>query len=229
MLRRWKVGRLSLIWIDHVLLSARNLEAARDRLFVEHGLAAYDGGAHVEYGTANWIVPVGQQYLELLGVADEEVARGHPIGQWALAAVAKEDHPLHWNVGTDDIEGDATRLGLDIEHGTRVLPDGTVARFAHIDTAVGLTDPVLPFYVGWDYPAEHPGLRAVAHRVPATSIVWVELAVASAERRRQLDDWLGGAELPLRIVEREPEGITGVGIAVAGGSDIVIGRAATSA
>jgi Glyoxalase-like domain len=212
-----------LLWIDHVLFSARDLDVSARRLLDEHGLASYDGGVHPDLGTANRIVPLGEAYLELLAVADHAVARGNAIGRWTIAATAGPDRPLHWNVGAADLEAVSRRRGLAVEPGRRTLPDGEQLAFRHLDTEQGIADPLLPLFIAWDVPPErHPGTAAVAHRVAATGIAWIELAVANAERRAALAASLDGAALPLRLVQGQPEGVRAVAIAVAGGPEIAL-------
>ena len=45
--------------IDHVILSVRDLEAEAARLNARYGLVSVEGGRHPAWGTANWIVPLG--------------------------------------------------------------------------------------------------------------------------------------------------------------------------
>jgi len=60
--------------IDHVVMAVRDLDDAGDRLLRDHGLASVPGGRHARWGTANRIVPLGEDYIELIGVVDGEQA-----------------------------------------------------------------------------------------------------------------------------------------------------------
>ena len=60
--------------IDHVVLGVRDLDGAARRLLEDFGLASVFGGHHVGWGTGNLIVPLGLNYVELLGVVDEKQA-----------------------------------------------------------------------------------------------------------------------------------------------------------
>src|SRR5512142_3281084 len=62
--------------LDHVVLAVDDLDRAAARLEREHGLASYAGGRHARGGTANRIVPLGSQYLELMAVVDPARAEG---------------------------------------------------------------------------------------------------------------------------------------------------------
>ena len=56
--------------IDHAVLAVADLDGAGERIFREHGLASVPGGVHPAWGTANRIIPMGADYLELISVVD---------------------------------------------------------------------------------------------------------------------------------------------------------------
>src|SRR5262245_53549604 len=64
-------GSEAMLAIDHVILLAADLDHAAARLLKTHGLASLPGGRHPGHGTGNRIVPLGDSYLELMGVVDE--------------------------------------------------------------------------------------------------------------------------------------------------------------
>jgi hypothetical protein len=64
-----------------------------------------------------------------------------------------------------------------------------------------LTDPLLPFFVGSDSP-RHPGESGTAG-----GLTWIEVAGDAARLR----EWLGGEELPVRVVDGAP-GVRAIGI-----------------
>jgi Glyoxalase-like domain len=55
--------------LSQIILGVNDLEDATTRLR-RGGLEVIDGGVHPGIGTANRIVPLGGQYLQLLGVVD---------------------------------------------------------------------------------------------------------------------------------------------------------------
>src|SRR5205809_7521336 len=57
--------------VDHVLLPVADLEVGAQRFYERFGLKGIPGGRHPGGGTANVIVPLGLQYLELIAVVDE--------------------------------------------------------------------------------------------------------------------------------------------------------------
>jgi hypothetical protein len=173
--------------IDHVIWKASDLDAAAARLAAEHGLRDAGGGRHVGIGTHNRVFPLGGGYLEVLAVADPEEAVTSALGR---AIAAAPDGLFAWAAATDDVPGHAARLGLEV---TTIERDGLMARLAGV--AEAMAEPSLPFFIQRDLGVADPGSSG-----GAGGIAWLELA-AEADR---LSDWLGGAQLPIRITGGAP-------------------------
>jgi hypothetical protein len=193
--------------IDHVLYAVADLDAGATRLEEELGLESVPGGTHPAWGTANRVVQLGPDYVELIGVADPEVAATSDFGRVVLDA---GDGLMGWAVATDDLDGIAARLGLGIERGARKRPDGVRLAWRLAGMAQALASGgFLPFFIQWDGPGElHPGGD---HSAPP-GVAYVEVAGDEARLR----EWLGGADLPVRI---RP---TGSGIVAAGIGGVVL-------
>src|SRR6478672_11925850 len=73
--------------VGQVILGVRDLDAASPRLEAD-GLRVLDGGVHPGFGTANRVAPLGNAYLELLGVVDEAEAREREYGRSLLSRIA---------------------------------------------------------------------------------------------------------------------------------------------
>ncbi len=183
--------------IDHVIVAAEDLETAAIRLEAEHGMRAVGGGRHEGLGTRNRIVPLGGGYLELLTVADPAEAERSPLGRALAARLAEGDGLMGWAVAVDDVEPVAERLGTEI---TTIARQGLSARLTGI--AEAMEEPFLPFFISRDHGIEDPGAAG-----DAGGIEWIEV---SGDPGR-LADWLGGAELPVRVVEGPPA-VRAVGI-----------------
>lgn len=204
--------------IDHLVVAVRDLDEAARRYREELGLDSAPGGRHPGWGTGNRIVPLGDDYVELIAVIDADEAAGHPSGRAVLAAAEGGDRLFATCVATDDIEGVASRLGLEVRPGERARPDGTVLRWRSAGIDDPRREPWLPFFITWDVPAElHPGRARSGHGVRATGIAWVEVA-GYADRLR---DWLGGDDLPIRVVEGPP-GLRAAALATAGGGELLL-------
>jgi hypothetical protein len=184
--------------IDHVILAAADLDSAAARLEAELGLVATGGGRHDGLGTHNRIVPLGDGYLEILAIADEGEAKASPLGRAVTARIAETgDGLMGWAVAVDDVTPIAERLGSEVSTITR---QGLSARLTGL--AEAMAEAFLPFFISRDHGIKDPGAAG-----DAGGIKWVELA-GDGDR---LDDWLGGSELPVRVV-RGPPGLRAVGI-----------------
>jgi hypothetical protein len=183
-----------------VLLAVTDLAAAARTIEERHGLASIEGGRHEGWGTANRIVPLGETYIELIAVVDPAEAAGSTFGSWVAASATSEGRPLGWVVRTDDIDGVATRLGLEVAAKSRKDASGRTLswRVAGIEEAAA--EPSLPFFVEWGDGTPHPGRAPVTHPVGAARIASLEL---DADRQR-LADWLGSHRLPITVREGGP-------------------------
>lgn len=180
--------------IDHVLIASRDMEATAARLLHEHGLASIEGGRHPGWGTGNKIVPIGDQYLEIIGVADEAEARTSPLGQHVLAMTENGDRLMGWCIRPDDLNATAARLHLPIVPGSRARPDGVVLRWRLAGLPEAMAEPWLPFFISWDDMSVHPSTMPTSHEVQPTEIAWIE-AGGDSDR---LAAWLDDARLPAR-------------------------------
>ena len=207
-------GTADALRIDHVLYAVRDLDAAGAEFAERHGLASLPGGRHPGWGTANRIIPLGESYLELIGVVDPEEAAAAGIGTAVQQATAGGDRLLGWCVATDDLEAVARRLDLTIVPGSRTRPDGSTVSWRLAGVDVGLADGALPFFIEWDGPPDlHPGAASADHRCEPLGIAWVE--VTGDEQR--VRDWLGeDSNLPVRVTAGPPS-LARVAIATADG------------
>jgi len=203
--------------LDHVVYATGDRDEAAVRFREEFGLDSAVGGRHERWGTANRIVPLGDEYLELISAVDEATASANGFGRDVLELAASGGGWLTIAAATDDIEPIASRLGLVVGNGSRTRPDGEVVRWRMAGLEDPRRDPWMPFFLTWDIPIElRPGRARAGHGVRAGGIAWVEVG-GDAERLRE---WLGGEELPIRVVEAAP-GIHRVAISTADGELVV--------
>jgi hypothetical protein len=186
---------------DHVVLAVRDLDGSATRLWEEHRLRFRAGGAHPQWGTANMIAPLGASYLELLAVVDPDVGPNTVLGRSLLDRSADGDRWWSVCLGDDDLEATAGRLGLDVQSGSRLRPDGVEVRWRGAGIDQRGNDLWLPFFIAWDMsPDLHPGAAEADHGVEVRGISRVE--VGGDEDR--LRAWLGGADVPIRVVDGDP-------------------------
>jgi hypothetical protein len=184
--------------IDHVIVAATDLDAAAARLEGEYGLRAAGGGRHEGLGTHNRIVSLGGGYLEILAVADAGEAARSQLGRALAARIARAAEGLMgWAVAVDDVVPVAERLGTPVN---TIVRQGLSARLTGVLEA--MATPFLPFFIARDPGIEDPGGSG-----DGGGIEWIEVA-GDPDR---LNAWLGGAQLPVRVVEGTPA-VRAVGI-----------------
>ena len=192
---------------DHVIITVKDFDAAADRIYAEHRLASVTGGVHPGHGTGNRVIPLGRDYVELMAVVDDDEAAQSPLGHWVKERVAHGDNPGALCLRTDEIEGIAERLDLELLEMSRRRPDGGVLRWRLAGLDAALSDG-LPFFIEWLMaPDDHPGQAAAAHATPPVGIDWVEIGADHDE----IEAWLGPHDLALRVVDTG-SGVQRVGI-----------------
>lgn len=203
-----------MIELDHVIVAVEDLAAAAERFERDYGLTSVEGGRHRGLGTGNRIVPLGESYVELMAVVDEDEAQGSALAAWVRAMREKGDRIGALCLRTDDAEAHAQRLGTPALEMSRVKPDGTELRWKLAGLEQTLADPRLPFFIQWYAPPEaQPGATPVQHRSGARGIEWVEIACEPETLR----DRIGDAALDVRVVDGD-EGVRRVGIATSSGT-----------
>ncbi|MFN2465589.1 MAG: VOC family protein [Candidatus Dormibacteria bacterium] len=201
--------------VDHVLIAVGNLDEAAARFENEYGLTSIDGGRHPGWGTANRVVPLGREYLELIGVVDPDEALEHPFGRWMLDRVADGDHLLRCCLRPHDIEEVAQRIGHVPVEGSRHTPEGESVHWRLVGLEAAMSEN-LPFFIEWSPGTPHPGSQDVRHPSNAMGIAWVEIGGDPDKLR----DWLGEEVAAVRLVGGKP-GVRSVGVIAADG-DIVL-------
>lgn len=172
--------------IDHVIYATADLDAAEAKMR-DFGLDVAPGGRHDGLGTHNRLVPLGGAYLELLAIHDPAEAEGVGFGR---ALLERGEGLLGWAAAVDDLAAVVERLGVSV---MTVSRDGITGQVAGVEEAARA--PYLPFFI------EREGSRG------ESGISWLEVG-GDAERLRE---WLGGAELPVRVVDGPPR-VLAVGV-----------------
>jgi len=146
-------------------------------------------------------VPLGESYLELVAVVDRNEAAESDFGRWVAAGSAESgSRPFGWAVRTHDLDRIAQRLGLIVESGSRVTPDGQVLRWRAASLDEPAAEPSLPFFIEWTEGSAFPGRAAVVHPAGAVEIERLELRGDLA----RLSQWLGAHELPISARAGQP-------------------------
>ena len=203
--------------LDHVVYAVPDLDEAAVRFRERFGLDSTEGGRHEPWGTANRIVPLGDQYLELVAAVDAPAAAETGFGMGVLERAAGVGGWFTIAAVADDLEAVASRLGIEVDSGSRTRPDGEAIRWRMAGLDDPRREPWMPFFLTWDVTNElYPGRARAGHGVRANGISWIEVG-GDAER---LHAWLGADELPIRVGDGEP-GIHRVAISIADGELVI--------
>ena len=214
--------------IDHVLLPVGNLEDAARHMQERYGLQANPGGRHAAGGTANYIVPLGLQYLELIAVVEPAEIRDSHLGARVMQAVSEGRTFVAWALRTTDL--DALRAKLigegwelpPIAEGSRRRPDGQVLSWRTQDVEKGAGPTAIPFVIEWKIPdGLHPGEADATHEDGPTSIKRVVLGARAPERvARRLALLLGKSGM-YEVRESDSDGVEDLVLALSDGETVI--------
>ena len=208
-----------MLTLSQIIFGVNDLEAATAR-FRAMGFDVLDGGVHPGVGTANRVIPLGAQYLELLGVVAPELARESEYGRSLLRAIADGDRLVRWSLRTDAIDQVAARLGLSVEPRKRMRPDGVLLTWRAAGLSLALADSTTPFFMQWDHDAQYPGLMPAHHPNGARSVTALSIAPRDANAFRR---WTEGADAPLRLETGRTPGLASVTVRTDAGDLIIAG------
>ena len=209
----------AVLMLSQIIVGVRDLDASADR-FRSMGFDVVDGGVHPGVGTANRVVPLGGQYIELLGVVAFDEAREHPYGRSLLRATAAGDCLVRWSLRTDTIDDVADRLGIGVERRRRIRPDGGVLTWRAAGLDLALVDATLPFFMQWDHPEQYPGATPAVHPNGARGVTSLSLTPRDVDR---FHTWTFGADVPLRLVPEAVPGLWSAGIETDQGEILITG------
>jgi hypothetical protein len=210
---------ISSLVLSQIIVGVTDLDAATAR-FEALGFEVLDGGVHPGVGTANRVIPLGAQYIELLGVIDAREAQEHEYGRSLLRGTADGDRLVRWSLRTDAIDDVARRLGLEVEARRRLRPDGELLTWRAAGLDLALADATLPFFMQWDRHEQYPGIMPATHPNGAHGVT--ELAVTPRDLDR-FDRWTAGADASLHQTSADEPGLWSVTVAI-DGDDLVISR-----
>jgi hypothetical protein len=179
--------------IDHVIVPVLDLAHEAAGLEERYGLASVEGGRHPAWGTANRIIPLGETYLELVSVVDDERARRSAFGRWIASAFP--GRPLGWAVRTDSIDAVGRRLGHPVVPGSRVAPGGALITWRSVGLEIAVREPWIPFFIQWGDGVPLPGAAAMRHRGGPVTLRLLSVAADQA----RFADWLGDHDLPIAV------------------------------
>lgn len=205
-------------WIDHLLVSVRDLDTAATR-WAAAGLEPNGGGRHAA-GTENRLIRGPRRcYLELI---DAPADVDDPLANVIRATRG----PLSWAIGVDDVA--AARASLaeqgfpvgDMSDGSRAAPDGARFSWRVCGTMGPLLHPWAPFLIEWTSgmsagPADGSVVRRVGVEAPdpdllSRLLLACGLDVVADSGQHESSRRLSDGEVDL-VVRRGDSGLVSVG------------------
>jgi len=214
--------------VDHVLLPVADLEDGARSLYEGFGLKGISGGRHTGVGTANVIVPLGLQYLELIAIVDQDEAASSRLGGRVARALNGRKKFVAWALRTQDLDALRDRLqgaGWELPaltEGSRKRPDGQVLSWRTQDIDSSPEPSAIPFVIEWRIPdGLHPGEAESSHRAGTAALRRVVVG-ARAPRvvRDKLQVLLGDSDL-YEVREAGFDGVQQVVLETGGGELVV--------
>jgi hypothetical protein len=194
--------------VDHLMMGVADFRAAAARWESEHGLRAIEGLRFADApGFGNWAVPLGETWIELVGITDRDAADGDPRAQLFSAVVAGGDRLLGWALAPADLDAVAERLRLPIsrQHATH-LATGDRLTWRQVGFDETRMRHYLPFFVGWDHDA-HADNQRLTDELGNASAKQADVTIELTGDPESLERWLGDLQAPVSITEGPP-GIT---------------------
>jgi hypothetical protein len=190
-----------------------------------YGLEAIEGGRHASGGTANYIVPLGRQYLELIAVVDSEAATDSRLGGRVMQAVREGGTFVAWALRTTDLDALREKLAgagwelPPIVEGSRRRPDGQVLSWRTQDVEVASEPSAIPFVIEWNIPdGLHPGQAGASD----ASIRRVVVGAREPERVRERLSLLLGESDMYEVRWAGHDGVEALVLESAGGEKLVV-------
>ena len=179
-----------LLGIDHVIVAVPDLDRAAAELERAVGLRVGGGGRHEAHGTHNRLAWLGDAYVELMAVFDEQRAAESWWGREALAVARRGGGWLGMALASNDVDADVARLRptrssiTDPIDGERTRADGEAVRWRIARLAAPTTELGLVFLIEHDTaaaewrPADRAARAGEIHTLGTPArLLRVELAV----------------------------------------------------
>ena len=214
--------------VDHVLLPVANLDEGSRNLHERFGLQGIPGGRHPGVGTANVILPLALQYLELIAIVDPGEAAGSRLGRRVERALEEGRTFVAWALRTRSLEavrGKLLRAGWNLPpvvEGSRTRPDGKVLSWRTQEVDIGAEPSPIPFVIEWRVPdGLHPGETPAAHLGGPTALRRVVVGARDPSRvREQLHLLLGTSDI-YEVRQASVDGVEEVALQNSGGEVVI--------
>ena len=140
--------------LDHLILGTPDLAVTVDRLSEEWGVRPAMGGQHLDHGTRNALLALGDgAYLEILG-PDPDHPEPSALSWFGIDDLT-EERLLTWAAKGEDLDELVSHAGAhgielgDVQDGGRRRTDGVMLTWQLTDPNEDRLDGILPFFVDW--------------------------------------------------------------------------------
>lgn len=183
--------------IDHVAILVDDPSLTAQELRDLYGLGS-ERGEYLELAGTRmhtvWLQP--PQYLEFHTIENRDVAKATNAGRIALAQKDAGSRMIGWAVLVDDLEAVAQRLGIEVFDHTIPQDDGTVRGWRAV-----IGEPHLPFFIDYPNNGDRLGrMQKLYARMGHTSSPTRFSQLTIRGSLREMREWLGPHDLPLRFV-----------------------------
>lgn len=147
--------------IDHIVYCVPNLEEAIDHIDNVLGCRPQIGGKHVNNGTKNALLNLGNQcYFEILAI-DEDI-KNFGGARWMGIDMITKPRITRWALKSEDIQADKNILSLynhNLCHesqGERVTDEDTILNWKMLVPQSSPLVELAPFFLDWSDSDQHP-------------------------------------------------------------------------
>ena len=184
--------------LERVVLGAKDLAATASRLETSMGLRTLEQWWFAS-GLSSRFAYAGGAAIEVLSQAFPGAEMVHPLVAQIHGRTIVHDCWLTWVVVSDDIDATASRLGLDVMEAQATASTGQTIAWRMVGAEEAFfSEPYLPYVISYTEGADWRSRALVAE--PKFDVSRIELS-GNANR---LDEWLGGADLSVRITDGSP-------------------------
>lgn len=186
--------------VDHLMMGVADFGRSVARWRSEYGLSAVEG-IRFEDAPAwgNWAVPLGETWIELVGIVDSDAARNDPRAEFFSRLVAAGDRLLGWALAPEDLDGVAERLGLPvIVQSATDVRSGERFTWRQVGFEETRAERYLPFFIGWDQDL-HARMRAATGESGNPHAGQSDTRLELSGDPRRLAGWLADLDPPISI------------------------------
>ena len=152
------MGKLN---IDHIVYIVPNLNEAIDFIEDALGIRPHIGGRHLDRGTQNALLDIGNKaYLEILAADTENISfKGE---RWMGIDLMDQPCISRWCLSTNNLDQHSKHLKLwnplmgEISQGRRLSPEGKALQWQMILPLAKPKIDIVPFFIDWSSSEKHP-------------------------------------------------------------------------